>query len=354
MATEDPIIGVLIVEDDLAAAEALAPHVDRSRASPWRGTCRPARRRCVEAAGGVDLVLLDIYLPDISGLEVLRRLRAAGRTVDVVAMTRARDLSVVQAAVSFGVALYLVKPFTYSSVRRSSSDTGLPSIEAGPALLLAQQEIDKLLGGLRAAVERGGLPKGISRESLQAVVAACGPRSSGTRRAATPWTTRRSVACSAVEMARELGMSRVTTRRYLEYLVDAGLVGRQARYRRRSSGTRVHMAARPAPQPPARSALSGADRPRRARGFRCGAGRTETTFRSSGGGREAHVGEIEPDALADRRGPRDGAPRVHRPASLEPRDAAVRDPGDDRSGCAAGRGAGGALQRHCRERGLRQ
>ena len=119
MSTQNPAIRVLIVEDEPAAAEALVLHVGRVPGFGVAGhvsTGADALRRVV--AGGVDLVLLDIYLPDMSGLEVLRRLRAAGLTVDVVATTRARDLSVVQAAVSFGVTQYLVKPFTSAAVRQ--------------------------------------------------------------------------------------------------------------------------------------------------------------------------------------------------------------------------------------------
>ena len=119
MSTENRLIRVLIVEDEPTAAEALALHVGRVPGFGVAGHVRTgadALRRVV--AGGVDLVLLDIYLPDMSGLEVLRRLRAAGQTVDVIATTRARDLSVVQAAVSFGVTQYLVKPFTSAAVRQ--------------------------------------------------------------------------------------------------------------------------------------------------------------------------------------------------------------------------------------------
>ena len=122
-------IRVLIVEDEPAAAEALALHVGRVPGFGVAGhvsTGADALRRVV--AGGVDLVLLDIYLPDMSGLEVLRRLRSAGLTVDVIATTRARDLSVVQAAVSFGV--------TRRSRERygSTSTTVVPSVISHPAV----------------------------------------------------------------------------------------------------------------------------------------------------------------------------------------------------------------------------
>ena len=233
MSTETIPIRVLIVEDDPTAAEALALHVGRVPGFGVVGHVRTggeALRRA--AAGGLDLVLLDIYLPDMSGLEVLRRLRAAGHTVDVVATTRARDLSVVQAAVSFGVTQYLVKPFTSAAVRQKLQRyAAYRASLAGSGLPVAQGEIDNLFGALRETAEPAGLPKGISPESLQAVVAALRTALEHDAVGAHPPVDDEGVgARSAAELAGALGMSRVTTRRYLEYLVDAGLARRQARY----------------------------------------------------------------------------------------------------------------------------
>jgi response regulator of citrate/malate metabolism len=234
VSTQNRTIRVLIVEDEPTAAEALALHVGRVPGFGVAGHVRTgidALRRA--AKGGVDLLLLDIYLPDMSGLEVLRRLRSAGHTVDVIATTRARDLSVVQAAVSLGVTQYLVKPFTSAAVRQKlERHSAYRTSLAASGLPVAQDEIDSLLGVLRQGTEATGLPKGISPESLQTVVAALrtaleddatGPHPAGDLDDAVG-------ARSAAELAGTLGMSRVTTRRYLEYLVDAGLARRQARY----------------------------------------------------------------------------------------------------------------------------
>ncbi len=212
------MIDVLIVEDDAPGAEALAGYIERVPGFSLAGHARSggdALRRM--AAGQVDLVLLDIYLPDITGLEVLRRLRGSGNTVDVMAVTRARDLAVVHAAVSYGVAQYLVKPFTFQGVRTRLERYATYRAKTGQGLLLAQSDIDRLMGGLRAADAGGGLPKQISRESLEAVVAALH----------APDESR---GVSAIELAQALGTSRVTARRYLEYLFEAGLVAREPRY----------------------------------------------------------------------------------------------------------------------------
>jgi response regulator of citrate/malate metabolism len=81
-----------------------------------------------------------------------------------------------------------------------------------------------------SADDSAGLPKGVGRESLQAVVAALRTALEQDATGAHPAVDEGVGARSAAEVARELGMSRVTTRRYLEYLVDAGLARRQARY----------------------------------------------------------------------------------------------------------------------------
>ncbi len=138
---------------------------------------------------------------------------------------------------SFGVTQYLVKPFTSVAVHQKLQRYSAYRASLAEAdLLVAQGEIDSLFGALRQPAGAGpveaGLPKGISRESLQAVVAALRSALEQDATGAHPVDegSPEPGARSAAEVARALGMSRVTTRRYLEYLVDAGLARRQARY----------------------------------------------------------------------------------------------------------------------------
>jgi response regulator of citrate/malate metabolism len=210
------MIRTLVVEDDPIAAAAHASYVGRvqgfevvASAASGAAALRTLGTRLI------DLVLLDVHLPDTSGLEVLRRMRAAGHTTDVIMVTRARDLAVVQAAISFGATQYLVKPFTFSAVRTKLEGylDYRSRLDAGPAL--AQEDVDGLFHTLRAPVEAGGLPKGVSRESLEAVSRTLAAAGAG---------------LTAAEVAEALGASRVTARRYLEYLAEAGLADRHARY----------------------------------------------------------------------------------------------------------------------------
>ncbi|WP_433558289.1 response regulator [Pseudonocardia xinjiangensis] len=211
------MIRTLIVEDDPIAAAAHASYVGRVHGFEVTGSAGSgAEALRMLSARAVDLVLLDVHLPDTSGLEVLRRMRAAGHTTDVIMVTRARDLAVVQAAISFGATQYLVKPFTFSAVRTKLEGYLGYRSRLGSGPMVAQEDVDDLFRTLRAPVEAGGLPKGVSRESLDAVARTlAGAGGTG---------------LTAAEVAATLGTSRVTARRYLEYLAETGLVERHSRY----------------------------------------------------------------------------------------------------------------------------
>jgi response regulator of citrate/malate metabolism len=209
------VIRTLVVEDDPVAAAAHVAYVERVEGFTVAASAASgADALRALASTPVDLVLLDVHLPDTNGLEVLRRMRAAGHTADVIMVTRARDLAVVQAAVAFGATQYLVKPFTFSAVRRKLEGYQEYRERLGAGPVVAQDDVDELFGRLRAPAEAGGLPKGVSRESLDAVRA----------------VLEESDGCTAAEVAEAVGASRVTARRYLEYLVETGLAERSARY----------------------------------------------------------------------------------------------------------------------------
>jgi len=218
-APDGAAIRTLVVEDDPIAAEANAGYVRRVAGFEVVGVVGSAADalRAVDATP-VDLLLLDVHLPDGNGLDVLRRLRSTGRTVDAIMVTRARDLAVVQAAVAFGATQYLVKPFTAAAVRtklEAHREYRARLVAAAP--VVAQADVDELLGAVRGgAVPAGGLPKGISRESLDAVVGALGGAGSA--------------GLTASEVGALLGTSRITARRYLEHLAETGLAVRHARY----------------------------------------------------------------------------------------------------------------------------
>ena len=162
----------------------------------------------------MDLVLLDFTLPDLPGLEVCRRLRAAGHECDVLAVTSNRDLAAVRAAVSLGIVAYLLKPFTFRSFRdRLERYAEFRRQLDESRTLSAQSEVDRAFATLRGAPQQT-LPSRLSGETLELVsrfVQDHPPR-------------------SAAEVAAGCGVSRVTARRYLEHLADTGTLCRRQRH----------------------------------------------------------------------------------------------------------------------------
>ncbi|WP_104164192.1 response regulator [Arthrobacter sp. SX1312] len=218
-------IRVLVVEDDPLAADAHAEYVRRLEGFELAGVARSGAdlaaflRLAGEEPGrggaAVDLILLDMNLPDAHGLDIIRRLRGLGLPVDIIAITAVRDLQVVRSAISSGIVQYLIKPFTFSAFREKLDayrDFRRNLVEQASAT--TQEEVDQAFASLRPATV-AALPKGVSAETLRAV--------SGVLK-------RRHEPTSAVEVSEALSMSRVTARRYLEYLADQRSVLRTPRY----------------------------------------------------------------------------------------------------------------------------
>lgn len=209
-------VRVLVVEDEATAAEAHGAYVGRVPGFTLAGTARSAHEaaRFLTADPEIDLVLLDMNLPDGHGLGLLQRVRAAGHRADVIAVTSARDADVVRGAVTQGVVLYLLKPFTFATFRAKLEQYAAYRASLTQPADLDQQDVDALLGSLRATGP-AALPKGMSAETLREVTAALRAAVGG---------------LSATEVAAAVGASRVTARRYLEHLADAGQAVRQPRY----------------------------------------------------------------------------------------------------------------------------
>ena len=176
-----------------------------------------------------ELVLLDIHLPDMSGLDVLQQLRGRQQALDVLVITASRELETVRGAMAGGVLHYLVKPFTSQALNERLDEYLILRQElaaGGAAGPLDQDSIDRLVAPTRraaaadpVAVSLAGpparLPKGLSRPTLDAVIEALK-------------SSREDV--SAAGMALQLGLSRVSARRYLEYLVIHGFARLTPRY----------------------------------------------------------------------------------------------------------------------------
>jgi response regulator of citrate/malate metabolism len=230
------MIRVLVVDDDVLTAEAHAAYAARLEGFAVVGVAHTggeALRLLAEAGpDGIDLVLLDMTLPDMHGLEVCRRLRATGRAVDVVAVTAVRDQAVVRSSVSAGIVQYLIKPFTFAAfAEKMAAYVGYRAgLDAGSGST-TQLQVDRALAALRSPASDARLPKGMSAETLDLVRGiARGTRGRGATDRADADAAPGPDGVSAAEVSGALDVSRVTARRYLEYLADVGQVERVPRY----------------------------------------------------------------------------------------------------------------------------
>ncbi len=198
---------VLVVDDDFMVASVHERFVQHTEGFEVVGSARTGAE-ALELAERLrpDLVLLDVHLPDLSGLEVLARLRAAGSEAGVLMVTAERGAETVRQALHGGATAYLVKPFAHEDLagRLRRVAAALSELRGGQA---DQDTIDRLFG--TSAPSAGGpppLPKGLSAETGQLVRAAL----------------RDGAELSAAEAGEQLGLSRVSARRYLEHFVATG------------------------------------------------------------------------------------------------------------------------------------
>ncbi|MFF4622295.1 response regulator [Nonomuraea jabiensis] len=112
------MIDVLVVDDDFMVAKVNSGFVNQIegfRVIGTAGSGEQALERIAELHP--DLVLLDLYLPDVFGLDVITRMRAAGHDCDVIVISAARELDAVRGAARRGVSNYLLKPFDVDDLR---------------------------------------------------------------------------------------------------------------------------------------------------------------------------------------------------------------------------------------------
>ena len=108
---------VLVVDDDFMVASIHTRFVERAEGFRVVGVAATGEAALAEIERlAPDLVLLDVHLPDISGIDVLRRLRGEGNDVGVMMVTAAREADTVRAAAAAGAAHYLVKPFEFDDL----------------------------------------------------------------------------------------------------------------------------------------------------------------------------------------------------------------------------------------------
>ncbi|MFK0119616.1 response regulator [Streptomyces sp. NPDC090994] len=209
-------IDTLVVDDDFMVARIHRAFVER--VTPFRVVGAAATGE--QALAAVDrlrpgLVLLDLYLPDVFGLDLLPRLRAAGHDCDVMVVSAARETDTVRAAVRQGVVDYLLKPFEFEDLRLRLERYAVQRGRLLETVVRGQADVDRVLAGAGGPAPGPALPKGMSVETAELIERALRD-ADGT--------------LSASECAARTGVSRVSARRYLEYFHTVGSAEVSLRY----------------------------------------------------------------------------------------------------------------------------
>jgi response regulator of citrate/malate metabolism len=210
------VIRTLVVDDDFMAVSVHRQFVDRLPGFEVVGEATTGREaRALVESRQPDLVLLDIYLPDENGIDLMRKLRAGPLSrVDIIAITSAKDVDVLRDAMQLGVVHYIVKPFTFVTFRERLETYAEARRRLSDMHEAEQRDIDRLYGLLRTSSE-ASLPKGISPPTLTLVASLLKDSDA---------------ALSTAQLAELAGISQGVARRYLRFLADSGAVDFTLRY----------------------------------------------------------------------------------------------------------------------------
>lgn len=220
---KEPDIKILLIEDDPMVREVNRMFIEKVDGFWVVGSAGNGADglRLIEEMRP-DLVFLDVFMPASDGIETIRRIRASGIPVDVIAVTAAKDPVTVETMLRSGVFDYIIKPFTAERVRESLERFRTVRKSIVNRDSFEQEEVDGLLRirGKAASPSAGEspddavalpvetLPKGLHAVTMKQILhyLAAGQEH------------------SSEEVADAVGIARVTARRYLDFLEKGGIV----------------------------------------------------------------------------------------------------------------------------------
>lgn len=201
---------VLIVEDDPMVAMINEQYIMRNGNFEIVGKCRDGLSALdFLQDNAVDLLILDVFMPKMDGFEMLREIRRRHLTLDAILVTAANERESLEEALHLGIVDYLVKPFTFDRFQKAlekyiAHNSALSEIDT-----LNQNRIDRIIDNSQKRND-GLFPKGIQEQTLARILAYL-------RIHKNSWLI-------SNDIANEVGLTGVTVRRYMNYLVESGEV----------------------------------------------------------------------------------------------------------------------------------
>lgn len=196
---------VLIVDDDPMVADINRHYVEKNDLFSVKGIARNGEEALsFLEKDSVDLVVLDVFMPVMDGIETLKAIRNRKDNVEVIMVTAANDTATLDQTMHLGVLDYLVKPFTVERLQISLEKFIMKYKLINQNTILDQSKIDSLITN-PPALKNEELPKGIQKKTLDKILEYFNTT--------TYW--------QSVDMiSKKMGISIVTIRHYLNYLVS--------------------------------------------------------------------------------------------------------------------------------------
>jgi len=159
----------------------------------------------------IDLVILDVHMPKMSGLDMLKKLRDEGNKVSVIPITAINDNRTISEFLNLGVVDYLVKPFTQERFNQAVFRCEL-KYKAFANQKLSQSDIDQMFNTKNDM----NLPKGLQEKTLTYIL--------------EQLSDYKKQLIDVEDISKITNLSKVSLRKYLDYLTDNNTIEKKIDY----------------------------------------------------------------------------------------------------------------------------
>ncbi|MFZ4834378.1 two-component system response regulator DcuR [Rouxiella sp. Mn2063] len=208
------MINVLVVDDDAMVAELNRCYIGQVPGFACCGTAstlQQAKEFILNTQQSIDLILLDVYMQQDNGLDLLPELRSSGRPIDVIVISSAADAATIKKSLNYGVVDYLIKPFHFSRFEEALTGWQQKKKLMDTHQYYEQSDVDQLIhGNHHPVVDDKKLPKGLTQQTLRTLC---------------QWIDAHPESeFSTDELAQAVNISRVSCRKYLIWLADSHIL----------------------------------------------------------------------------------------------------------------------------------
>lgn len=206
---------VLLIEDDPMVQEVNRQFVERIEGFSVIGTS-PNGYEGIQMIKQLkpDLIFIDIFMPAQNGIETIHQVRKEGYSVDIIAITAASDIETIRDVLQNGAFDYIMKPFKFERIKKSLENYRSFRKQLQSKTTLTQQDLDQIRFE-KEDYESTDLPKGLNEVTFKKIIR---------------YLNEQTEPLSAEEVAEQVGLARVTARRYLDYLEKSGHISIDIQY----------------------------------------------------------------------------------------------------------------------------